>query len=95
MTSTMLLLGYVLLASTVGARALQTADWPSRAPRLASLAWQSLSVSVVMAVTLGGPSSSLPTRTSAGASHPSLIFVPRLLPGSRGRLHGPQPRSSA
>lgn len=54
MTSTLLLVGYVLLASTVGARALQAAAWPSRAPRLASLAWQSLSVSVVMAVTLGG-----------------------------------------
>ena len=54
MTSTLLLLGYVLLASTVGARALQTANWPSRAPRLASLAWQSLSASVVMAVTLSG-----------------------------------------
>ena len=54
MTSALLLLGYVLVASTAGARALQAADWPSRAPRLASLAWQSLSASVVMAVTLGG-----------------------------------------
>ena len=53
MTSWLLLLGYVLVASTVGARALQAADWPSRAPRLAVLAWQSLSASVVIAVTLG------------------------------------------
>ena len=53
MTSWLLLLGYVLVASTAGARALQAADWPSRAPRLAVLAWQSLSASVVIAVALG------------------------------------------
>ena len=53
MTSWLLLLGFVLVASTTGARALQAADWPSRAPRIAILAWQSLSASVVLAVTLG------------------------------------------
>lgn len=54
MISVLLLLGYALLASTAGARALQAADWPSRAPRLGILTWQSLSASVGIAAALGG-----------------------------------------
>lgn len=59
MTSSLLLLGFVLLASTLGARSLRVADWTSRAPRLGILAWQSLSASVGLAVTLTGLSLTL------------------------------------
>lgn len=54
MISVLLLLGYALVASTAGAKTLQAAAWPSRAPRLAILAWQSLSASVGISAALGG-----------------------------------------
>ena len=92
MTSWLLLLGFVLVASTAGARALQAADWPSRAPRLAILAWQSLSASVVMAVTLGSLILILAHPHFSGGVTSFAHLRAQALAGIQGRLQGPQPR---
>lgn len=52
MTSALLLLTYAMAASLAGPWLLKDAKWPTRAPRLGILAWQSLSTSVVTAVAL-------------------------------------------
>ncbi|GAB3983973.1 hypothetical protein GCM10029978_092210 [Actinoallomurus acanthiterrae] len=54
MTVTLLLLGYALLLATAGTALLRRASWPSRAPRLAIVAWQALSASIVGSVILAG-----------------------------------------
>jgi Zn-dependent protease with chaperone function len=48
------LLGYAVLLATVGAGVLRRAAWPRRAPRLAILAWQALSLSTIGSVLLAG-----------------------------------------
>jgi hypothetical protein len=65
----LILLGYAGLLAVVGSRVLVRADWPDRAPRLAIVAWQSLSAAVVGAVVLAGFALAVPTVTvSAGLS---------------------------
>lgn len=61
MTVALALLGYALLLSTVGANALNRADWVDRAPRLGIAAWQALSASVILAIVLGGTALMIPT----------------------------------
>ncbi|MGI8627210.1 MAG: M56 family metallopeptidase [Geodermatophilaceae bacterium] len=61
MTVALALLGYALLLSTVGANALNRADWVDRAPRLGIAAWQALSASVILAIVLGGIALMIPT----------------------------------
>jgi Zn-dependent protease with chaperone function len=48
------LLGYAALLATAGAGVLGRASWPRRAPRLAILAWQALSLSTIGSVLLAG-----------------------------------------
>lgn len=55
------LLGYALLLGTVGASALNRADWVDRSPRLGIAMWQALSASIVLAVVLGGAAVTIPT----------------------------------
>lgn len=61
MTVALALLGYALLLSTVGANALNRANWVDRAPRLGIAAWQALSASVILAIVLGGTALMIPT----------------------------------
>jgi Zn-dependent protease with chaperone function len=51
---------YAALAGTLGSVLLQRAAWPRRAPRLAVLAWQALSISLLGAVVLAGVAFWLP-----------------------------------
>jgi len=60
-TAPLILLGYALLIGTLGARGLQRANWPDRAPVLGILAWQALTSSVVLSVMLAGAALALPT----------------------------------
>ena len=55
------LLGYALLLGTVGASALNRADWVARAPRLGIALWQALSASLLLAIVLGGTALTIPT----------------------------------
>lgn len=50
MSSGLILLGYALIAGTVGTAWLRHARWPEGSPRLGILAWQSLASSVLLAV---------------------------------------------
>lgn len=50
----LVLLCYVAVAGTLGAWVLRRAHWPHRAPRLAVLTWQALSVSILLALVLAG-----------------------------------------
>ncbi len=61
MTAPLILLGYALLLGTLGARGLQRANWPDRAPGLGILAWQALTSSVVLSAMLAGTALALPT----------------------------------
>lgn len=61
MTVALALLGYALLLGTAGANALARADWVERSPRLGIAGWQALSVSVLLAVALGGATLMIPT----------------------------------
>lgn len=61
MTAPAVLLSFAMLAAIVGARLLQHATWPQRSPRTGILAWQALSVSVVLSVVLAGMAVGLPT----------------------------------
>lgn len=61
MTAPLILLGYALLIGTLGARGLQRAKWPHRAPGLGILAWQAVSMTVVLSVMLAGTALALPT----------------------------------
>jgi Zn-dependent protease with chaperone function len=54
MIAALALLCYAVLLGTAGARVLGRAAWPRRAPRLAILAWQALSLSVIGSVLLAG-----------------------------------------
>jgi Zn-dependent protease with chaperone function len=54
MIAALALLGYAVLLATAGAGVLRRAGWPRRAPRLAILAWQALSVSTIGSVLLAG-----------------------------------------
>lgn len=53
MTSTALLFAYAFSAGTLGAGALHSAPWTRAAPRLAIMAWQALTTSVILAVGAG------------------------------------------
>ncbi|GAB2822146.1 hypothetical protein GCM10027176_28190 [Actinoallomurus bryophytorum] len=54
MIAALALLGYAVLLATAGAGALGRASWPRRAPRLAILAWEALSLSTIGSVLLAG-----------------------------------------
>ena len=54
MIAALALLGYAVLLATAGAGVLRRAGWPRRAPRLAILAWQALSLSTIGSVLLAG-----------------------------------------
>jgi hypothetical protein len=56
-----LLLAYAVIMGSIGARQLQRARWPQRSPRLGMLAWQALSVSIVLAALLIGVTLAVPT----------------------------------
>lgn len=55
------LLGYALLLGTACVAVLRRAGWVDRAPRLAIVAWQAVSVSAVLAVVFGGVALMMPT----------------------------------
>lgn len=61
MTTALILWGYAALLATAGAIVMQRARWVDRAPRLGIVAWQALSVSVVLAVAFGGLAVVVPT----------------------------------
>lgn len=61
MTAPLLLLGFALVMSTVGAPRLQRASWPDRSPAMGIVAWQALTVSVLLSVVLAGTALALPT----------------------------------
>lgn len=61
MTAALLLAGYVLFVSSAGAAWLRGAAWPDRSPRLAIVAWQAMSLSVLLALPLIGIAVALPT----------------------------------
>lgn len=61
MTAPLILLGFALLMSTVGAGRLQRASWPDRSPAMGIVAWQALTVSVLLSVALAGTALALPT----------------------------------
>jgi hypothetical protein len=61
MIAAVALLGYALLLGTVGASALNRADWVARAPRLGIAIWQALSASILLAIVLGGTALTIPT----------------------------------
>ncbi|NUR29386.1 MAG: M56 family metallopeptidase [Catenulispora sp.] len=50
----LVLLTYAVVGATAGAALLGRATWPSRAPRLAIVAWQAAGVSVLLAVVMAG-----------------------------------------
>jgi len=60
-TAPLILLGYALLIGTLGARGLQRAKWPDRSPGLGILAWQAVTITVVLSVMLAGTALALPT----------------------------------
>lgn len=57
----LLLFAYAALLATLVAPLLRGAAWPDRAPMLGVLAWQALTVSVVLSVVLGGLVLLMPT----------------------------------
>lgn len=61
MTAPLALAGYVLLVGTVGAAWLRAAAWPHRSPILGILAWQAMSLSVLLALPLIGIAGALPS----------------------------------
>jgi Zn-dependent protease with chaperone function len=61
MIASALLLAYAVIMGSIGARRLQRAQWPQRSPRLGMLAWQALSVSIVLAALLIGVTLAVPT----------------------------------
>ncbi len=61
MTVALALFGYALLLGTAGANVLAGADWVDRSPRLGIAVWQALSVSVLLAIALGGAALMIPT----------------------------------
>lgn len=67
-----LLLAYAVIMGTVGARRLHQASWPHRSPPVGILAWQALSMSVVLATVLAGATLAVPT-LPVGASLASLL----------------------
>lgn len=59
-----LLLSFAVVVSVYGGRVLARARWPVRSPRLGVVAWQALSVSVLVAVALAGLLVALPALPS-------------------------------
>lgn len=61
MIAAALLLAYAAIMGTAGARRLHQASWPQRSPRLGIVAWQALTLSVVLAAMLAGAVLAVPT----------------------------------
>ncbi len=61
MTAPLVLAGYVVFVGTAGAAWLRAAAWTHRSPRLGIIAWQAVSLSVVLALPLIGITLALPT----------------------------------
>lgn len=66
MTTAVVLLSYAAVVAMVGPWMLLTGGWSDRAPRLAIIAWQCLTVSVVAAVALAGVALLIPTASVSG-----------------------------
>ena len=60
MTAALVLLGFVAMASSLGARLLARATWPTRSPAWGVWAWQALSISTAVALVLIGVVVALP-----------------------------------
>lgn len=61
MTAPLVLFTYALVVAVLGGRWMSGARWTQRSPALGILAWQSLTVSVVLALVLSGLALALPT----------------------------------
>ena len=61
MTAALTLLGYALLIAATVPRLLRAAAWVDRAPRLAIIAWQVTTVSILTSVVLAGVALTVPT----------------------------------
>ncbi len=61
MSVTVLLLAYALTLSMIAARLLRGAKWTDRAPRLAIVSWQALTVAIVSSVAMAGTALIIPT----------------------------------
>lgn len=61
MTEALALVAFAVGAGTGGAAILRRADWPRRAPRLGLVAWQTLSVSVLLSLLLAGLTVTVPS----------------------------------
>ena len=67
MTAALLLLAYAGVLATAGTASLRRAVWPRRAPRLAILAWFTLSVSMIGSVLMAGLTVVMDTARGDGA----------------------------
>ena len=65
MTAPVLLIAFAVLATLAGPR-LGRRGWVDRSPRLGILAWQALTVSIVVSVILAGVSLALPVMPAIG-----------------------------
>jgi Zn-dependent protease with chaperone function len=63
MSVTLVLMAYATVLAAFGPSALRRGSWAGRAPRLAILAWQSLTVAVIGAAVLAGLTVVVPTST--------------------------------
>ena len=61
MVAALLLVGFAVLAASIGPRMLRRAAWPERSPGLGILAWQALSLSAFASVLLVGVTVALPS----------------------------------
>ncbi|MGC9538595.1 M56 family metallopeptidase [Streptomyces sp. UG1] len=66
MRTALLLLGYAAVLGALVPARLARADWTRRAPRLAILAWQALTATVLVSVVLGGLALAVPTLPVSG-----------------------------
>lgn len=67
MTAAVVLLSYAVLIAIVGPWTLLAGAWSDRAPRLAIVAWQCLTLSVVAAISLAGVALLIPTASLSGS----------------------------
>jgi Zn-dependent protease with chaperone function len=69
-----LLIAYLIIMGSIGARGLQGARWPQRSPGLGMLAWQALSASVLLAALLTGVTLAVPT-LSMSTRHATVLHA--------------------
>lgn len=66
MKPALILLAYAAAVAVLVPRVLQKASWPERAPRLAVVAWQASTASILLAVVLAGATLSVPAAPLSG-----------------------------